>query len=149
LPRSQSPRFSARRSSIDGRGVFALVDLPAEELLLEYRGEVIDWDEACRRFDQSQNESHTFLFDRGDGLVIDGGVGGNLSRWFNHGCDSNCDTIESDGRIFIHTVRPIKAGDELLIDYRLIVERPRSKAARATYACRCGASSCRGTMLAP
>jgi uncharacterized protein len=142
------PRFVARRSGIHGRGVFARVDLGAEELLAEYRGERIDWAQACRRYEQAGVEGHTFLFDLGDGTVIDGGVGGNGVRWVNHGCRPNCEAVEWRGRIWIQTLRAVPAGSELLIDYALIADQSDSPGADDPYVCRCGARSCRGSMRA-
>jgi SET domain-containing protein len=129
--------------------VFALVDIAAGEPIVEYRGEVISWDEAVARFERAGADSaHTFLFDLGDSLVIDGGRGGNSARWINHGCEPNCESIQTDNRIVVWSVRPIAAGDELFIDYALIAEAGLSEDERAGHACRCGATSCRGTMLA-
>jgi SET domain-containing protein len=142
-------RFAVRRSSVHGRGVFALADIDADDEIVNYAGEVITAEVAQERYSEAAAESgHTFLFDRGDGTVIDGGRGGNSSRWINHGCDPNCEAIDYEGRIVIHARRAIHLGEELLIDYQLIVDKPRRAATRALYACRCGASSCRGTMLA-
>jgi SET domain-containing protein len=129
--------------------VFALTDLAPGEHIAEYRGEVISWDEAQIRYEnESQDPGHTFLFDCGDGLVIDATRGGNSSRWINHGCEPNCDTVDDDGRILITALGPIANGDELLIDYQLEIEGRRTASMRAQYACACGAPSCRGTMLA-
>jgi uncharacterized protein len=142
-------RIAVRRSSVHGRGVFALTDLAAGEHIAEYRGEVISWDEAQARYEnESQDPGHTFLFDCGDGFVIDATRGGNSSRWINHGCEPNCDTVDDDGRILITALGPIATGDELLIDYQLEIEGRRTASMRAQYACACGAASCRGTMLA-
>jgi SET domain-containing protein len=141
-------RISVRRSGVHGRGVFALVDIAADEPIIEYRGEVISWDEAVARFERAGAEAHTFLFDLGDSLVIDGGRGGNSARWINHGCEPNCESVDVDGRIFVRSLRPIAAGDELFIDYALIAEAGLSAAERERHACRCGAETCRGTMLA-
>jgi uncharacterized protein len=141
-------RFRVRRSSVHGRGVFAVADLPAGEHLVEYGGEIIPWEVAHERYaDSDADEGHTYFFDRGDGTVIDGGRGGNTSRFINHGCDPNCETIDDEGRIFIETIRPIAAGEELFIDYQLCVDEPVTDELRQLYACRCGATSCRGTML--
>jgi SET domain-containing protein len=143
-------RVSVRLSPVHGRGVFALTDLAAGERILDYRGEAITWAEAQQRYENAVDQlaGHTFFFDRGDGWVIDGGRGGNSSRWLNHGCQPNCEPINVAGRIAIHTQRPIRAGEELLIDYQLILDEPPESSARAAYACRCTARSCRGTMLA-
>ena len=42
-------RIQVRRSGVHGRGVFAEVAIAQGEIILEYAGEVIDWDEALRR----------------------------------------------------------------------------------------------------
>jgi SET domain-containing protein len=142
-------RFAVRRSPVHGRGVFALTDFAADERIAEYKGEVISWDEAQARYEvENEEPGHTFLFDCGNGLVIDGSRGGNSSRWINHGCEPNCETLDDDGRIVIYALRPIAPGDELLIDYQLVIDGRRTAALRAQYACACGAATCRGTMLA-
>jgi SET domain len=87
-------------------------------------------------------------FDVGDGTVIDGAVGGNSARWINHACSPNCEAEDRDGRIFIRTVHPVPAGEELSIDYALVVEGRHTRQLRERYACHCGVPECRGTMLA-
>jgi SET domain-containing protein len=98
----------------------------------------------CRR----PVEGHTFLFGLSDGSVIDGSRGGNSARWLNHACAPNCETIEDQGRIFIHTLRAIEPGEELFIEYLLAIDDPPNEEVRAQYACRCAASGCRQSMLA-
>ena len=138
-----------RRSTIHGRGVFARAPIAAGEPILDYRGEVIGWPEANRRYQQSTAEhGHTFFFDLGDGQVIDGGRGGNSARWINHGCEPNCEAIVDGGRVVIHALHDIAEGEELLLDYQLQLDVGVEDEARASYSCSCGAASCRSTMLA-
>ena len=95
-------RISVRRSPIHGKGVFATVTILRGELICEYKGKRVPWEAAMARppRDLAQPE-HTFLFDIGDGCVIDGAVGGNSARWINHSCNPNC-VPELDGqKIFI------------------------------------------------
>jgi len=141
-------RVSVRRSSIHGKGVFALRALGAGERIIEYRGLVTSWPEAARHYAHREAEGHTFLFGRADGQVIDGGRGGNSARWLNHACDANCEAVEEDGRIFIEAKREIGEGEELFIDYYLQVPNAKRRKSLDDYRCRCGASACRGTMLA-
>lgn len=115
-------RVIVRQSPVHGRGVFAMRPLAAGERVLEYKGEIAAWREAVRRHRREGVAGHTFLFGLCDGRVIDGSRGGNSARWLNHACAPNCETVEDAGRIFIHTIRPIQAGDELLIDYLLTTE---------------------------
>lgn len=143
-------RLQVRRSPIHGKGVFATVDLAEGEFLIEYKGELISWDEALRRHPHDPaNPTHTFYFHLDDGHVIDGGVGGNSSRWINHSCDPNCEAEQDGMRIFIKTIRPVAAGEELFFDYQLIIDEPYTTKLKKQYACWCGAHHCRGTMLLP
>ncbi|WP_392395972.1 SET domain-containing protein [Paraburkholderia caledonica] len=142
-------RFTVRRSPVHGRGVFATHALAAGEHVCEYRGERISWDEALLRHPRNPaHPDHTFYFDVGDGTVIDGAVGGNSARWINHACSPNCEAEDRNGRIFTKTVRPIRSGEELSIDYALFVEGRYTRQLRQRYACHCGSPDCRGTMLA-
>ncbi|WP_375490374.1 SET domain-containing protein [uncultured Jatrophihabitans sp.] len=142
-------RLVVRDSEVHGRGVFAGRAISADEELIHYGGRVISWDEAQDRWaDGEQDDDHTFFFDLGDGRVIDGDQDGNDARWINHGCQPNCETTDEDGRIVIRSLRKIKRGEELFIDYQLTIEGKVTKKLRKQYACRCGAKKCRGTMLA-
>ncbi|WP_120296894.1 SET domain-containing protein [Paraburkholderia sp. BL23I1N1] len=147
--RDRSRRIAVRRSTVHGRGVFATRELAPGELVCEYLGERIPWDEALRRHPRDPaHPDHTFYFDLGDGTVIDGAVGGNSARWINHACRPNCEAEDHNGRIFILTVQPIRAGEELSIDYALFVEGRHTRELRQRYACHCGSPECRRTMLA-
>ena len=137
-----------RRSSVHGNGVFAMQPLAAGERVLEYKGEITAWRDAVRRHRREGVEGHTFLCGLSDGRVIDGSRGGNSARWLNHACAPNCETIEDAGRIFIHTLRPIEAGEELFIEYLLTTDDPLNEDIRSQYACRCAATDCRQSMLA-
>lgn len=143
-------RIQVRRSGVHGRGVFAEVAIAQGEIILEYAGEVIDWEEALRRHPRDPSDpNHTFYFHLEDGRVIDGGVRGNSARWINHACEPNCESEESDGRIFIRALRDIAAGEELSFDYRLVIDARHTPKLKKAYACRCGSPKCRGTMLGP
>lgn len=141
--------LDVRDSDVHGTGVFAKSDLPANTTLLDYEGEIISWEQACADHEAAGTAGHTFYFDLGDGTVIDGGANGNDARWINHGCEPNCETEADGDRVTITTVRDIAAGDELFIDYNLVIDDPDDPEEQALYTCRCGAAGCRGTMLAP
>lgn len=141
--------FEIRRSSIQGRGVFATRRIREGRQLIEYRGERISDDEGDRRYPFEDDERHhTFLFRLEDGSVIDAGVRGNAAKYINHSCDPNCEAVEEDGRIFIYALRDIRKGEELTYDYNYILDEPHSLANKRLYPCHCGARGCRGTILA-
>ncbi|MFM0039866.1 SET domain-containing protein-lysine N-methyltransferase [Paraburkholderia strydomiana] len=141
-------RVIVRRSPVHGKGVFAMRQLAMGERMLEYKGEVTTWRKALRRHRREGVTGHTFLFGLSDGRVIDGSRGGNSARWLNHACTPNFETIEDDGRIFIHTLRLVDAGEELFIDYLLEIDDAADEEARAQYACACASAGCRRSMLA-
>jgi hypothetical protein len=139
-----------RRSGVHGKGVFALQDLAEGEILIEYVGEVISWDEAQERHPHDPHDpNHTFYFHVNEDRVIDALHGGNSSRWINHSCAPNCEADEDNDRIFIKAIRNIKAGEELNYDYGLIIDEPYTKKLKAEYPCWCGSALCRGTLLSP
>ena len=143
-------RIQTRRSGVHGRGVFAVQDIAEGETLIEYKGEVISWEEALRRHPHDPSQpNHTFYFHIDDERVIDGNVNGNASRWINHSCAPNCEADETDGRVFVKALRNISAGEELNYDYGLIIDEPYTKKLKADFPCWCGSESCRGTLLAP
>jgi SET domain-containing protein len=149
-PTTGQRRLQVRRSGIHGKGVFAGRPLAAGETLIEYLGERISWPEALKRHphDPSQPD-HTFYFHVDGGDVLDGGVGGNASRWINHACEPNCEAQEQAGRVFIKALRPINEGEELFYNYGLVIDERYTPAVKKRFECRCGAARCRGTMLAP
>jgi hypothetical protein len=79
--------------------------------------------------------------------VIDAGVNGNDARFINHFCEPNCDTVIENKRVFIEALCTIQPGEELGYEYGLTWDSTDDPAELAHYACRCGAKSCRGTML--
>ena len=143
-------RIQVRRSGVHGKGVFAVQPISKGELIIEYKGEIIPWDEALRRHPRDPSQpNHTFYFHLEGGDVIDGGVAGNAARWINHACEPNCEAEEDGRRIFIKALRKIKPGEELFFDYRLVIEERYTAKLKKEYACWCGSPKCRGTMLGP
>ncbi|MFO1395009.1 MAG: SET domain-containing protein-lysine N-methyltransferase [Steroidobacteraceae bacterium] len=141
--------FEVRRSGIHGRGVYAARPIPKGTRIVEYLGERITHKQADDRYAaKGQDDGHTFLFVVNTRVVIDAGVDGNDARYINHSCDPNCDTVIEGGRVFIESLRDIEPGEELGYEYGLTWESTDDPAELANYTCRCGAKSCRGTMLA-
>jgi uncharacterized protein len=150
LLQNKGRRIQVKRSSVHGKGVFAVKPIAEEEIICEYQGEVISWPEALRRHPHDpSNPQHTFYFHVDENHVIDGGVGGNASRWINHACEPNCEADEIDSRIFIKALKNIQKGEELFFDYALVIDERHTAKLKKLYACWCGSVQCRGTMLAP
>ena len=147
---SGSPPFRVRRSKIHGTGVFATRHIAKGTRVVEYLGERITHAEADRRYaGKADDDNHTFLFTVDARTVIDAGVGGNAARFINHSCDPNCETLAEGRRIFIEAIRTIRPGEELCYDYQIQRDRDDPPNVDEVFACRCGAKSCRGSMLEP
>ncbi len=149
LPR----RIQVRRSGVHGRGVYAVGPIAAGERVVEYTGERISDEEAARRHPADPADPHhTFYFSLEGGGVIDARHKGNSARWINHACapsGPNCEAAEVKGRVFIHALRDIEPGEELFYDYHLTIDERLTPKLKRDYACRCGATSCRGSLLQP
>ena len=149
-PIARRPLFKVRHSPIHGHGVFALRRIRKGTRLIEYLGERISHEKADTRYeDKKADDNHTFLFTVDVRTVIDAGVGGNEARFINHGCDPNCESTTENRRVFIDAVRTIQPGEELCYDYSIQRDDDDPPDVDEVFACRCGAVTCRGSMLEP
>ncbi|MBX3223377.1 MAG: SET domain-containing protein-lysine N-methyltransferase [Labilithrix sp.] len=150
-PRSRrEPPYRLRRSPVHGTGMFATRVIRKGASIIEYIGERISHEEADRRHaKKAADDNHTFLFTIDSKTVVDGGVGGNSARFINHSCEPNCEVIIDDGRLLIEATQTIRPGDEIVYDYLITRASDDPPDVERIFACRCGAPTCRGTMLAP
>ncbi len=139
--------IEVRTSPVHGTGVFAACDIAAGEKIGVYAGRRYTARQAAAR---DWDHSLTYVFGLADGSVIDASEGGNETRFLNHSCAPNVQAQEEPGprrrnTVAFYALRELRAGEELFIDYALVVEEPQPG---ETYACHCGAKHCRGTLLA-
>ena len=123
-------------SKIHRWGVYATEPIPAGRKVLEYTGEKISRRETKRRADSSQ---FIYLFTLDPYWTIDGSVGGSGAQYINHSCEPNLIARIIRGHILYMSVRDIKRGEELTVDYHF--EKKVEKVV-----CKCGAPKCRGTI---
>lgn len=150
-------KIALRRSPIHGNGVFAVADIPAGTRLVEYKGKRLTHAQADKRYADTVESGHTFLFTLNDRYVIDANEGGNIARWINHSCAPNCEPLlieDPDGRperdrVVIEAKRAIRNGEELTYDYGITLTVPHTAKMKKIWACRCGKRNCIGTMLKP
>ena len=131
------PRLITRSSDIHAAGCFTLEDIPKGTVVLEYTGERISKEEGDRRY---EGRTFTYLFGIGDGKIVIDGHG--MGMFVNHSCQPNCEIDEVGGRIFIKTLRKLRAGEELTYDYWLYDGDDDAP-------CYCGSKRCRGSMYSP
>ena len=133
-------RLRLRHSKIHRFGVFAGEDIPAKTRVIEYAGERIGRRETRRRFlEGSPGRSRKQIYlAKWDGYwSIDGAVGGNGAELINHSCEPNMRLWKWRGRLWLRSLRRIRAGEELAYDYGFEGDGER-------VSCSCGSSNCRG-----
>lgn len=133
-------RFQLRvaRSRIHRWGIFAAEAIPARRRVIEYTGQHIGFRQAYRR----RVRAHLYLFRTGKRRYIDGAIGGSGAEYINHSCEPNLVARVRKGRVMFVSLRRIKPGEELLLDYRIVGDVP-------ILPCRCGAPTCRGYLNLP
>lgn len=128
-------RMRIGRSKIHRYGVFAEENIPANRKVIEYTGERLNRKETKAR----DRGNFTYLFAVDNYWTLDGAVGGSGAEIINHSCEPNLFARILKGHILYMTLRPIKRGEELTIDYNFDIVGDTSP-------CSCGARRCRGIM---
>jgi hypothetical protein len=120
-----------------GHGVFARRRIAADVVIGEIFGMVLD--------DHPDDSSYCMELQSGRLLEPEPPL-----RFVNHSCEPNCELfywVEEDqtspieDRLWLQTLRPIEAGEQLTIDY--------CWPADAAIRCLCGAATCRGWIVDP
>ena len=130
-----SGRLTVKKSSIYGKGCFALTHFPARKKITLYEGELIKGSRKIQARIRKQTGSAIKVITLDADTAIDGEVGGNETAFMNHSCDPNAFIRVVPGlKVAIFARRDIQPGEELTIDYR----DPNHPAV-----CHCGAHNCR------
>lgn len=131
-------------SKIAGKGILAKEDIRRGSRIIEYKGKI----RKCSAKDAI--DPYVCLMDLDDDYVIDPRKAGNLARFINHSCEPNCELVRIGNRIYIESIKSIKALEELTYDYNLNLsgwKEGELEAQEQLYGCLCGSKKCRGTML--
>ncbi|MGC2657156.1 MAG: SET domain-containing protein-lysine N-methyltransferase [Bryobacteraceae bacterium] len=123
-------------SRIHRWGVYATEFIPVRRKVIEYTGERISRRETKRRADLSDM---IYLFTLDTYWAIDGSTGGSGAQYINHSCEPNLVARILKGHIIYVSLRDIKPGEELTLDYHF--DKKVEKVP-----CHCGALKCRGTI---
>lgn len=95
---------------LSGKGIFALEPIPKGKRIIEYIGKEVPVEE-------QELKTGRYLFTTGRKKMIDGNVKENIARFVNHSCRPNCEAKGPSGKVYIYSLRKIKAGEELTYDY--------------------------------
>ncbi|XP_029823093.3 histone-lysine N-methyltransferase SETD1B [Ixodes scapularis] len=131
------------KSRIHDWGLFALEPIAADEMVIEYVGQMVRPVMADRR-EQHYTQigiGSSYLFRVDVETIIDATKCGNLARFINHSCNPNCYakviTVEGQKKIVIYSKQPINVNEEITYDYKFPLEEEK-------ISCLCGAPQCRG-----
>ncbi|KAI4259429.1 MAG: hypothetical protein LQ352_000737 [Teloschistes flavicans] len=135
------------RSAIHNWGLYAMENIAANEMIIEYVGEKVRQHVADKRERQylksGIGSSYLFRIDDHNG-VIDATKRGGIARFINHSCTPNCMakiiTVDRSKRIVIYALRDIGQNEELTYDYKF--EREWGSDDRIP--CLCGSTGCKG-----
>jgi uncharacterized protein len=135
------PRFTPFRlrvapSKIHRFGVYAEETIPANRKVIEYTGQRINRKQAKDR----DRGTYTYLFALDPYWTVDGAIGGSGAEIINHSCEPNLISRIQRGHILYMSLRRIRRGEELTIDYNF------AKSSGDRSPCSCGAKDCRGIM---
>jgi CxxC motif-containing protein len=146
--RKRKPVCEPFRTPLCGWGLRTTKRLRSDTFVIEYVGEVISQDECTKRIKAlykkhkpSEPSPALYFMSLNDEWVIDACHKGGFGRFTNHSCDPNCVVqtwhVENEIRVGIFTRRPVRAGEELTIDYRF-----REMDEDVRQLCYCGAPNC-------
>jgi histone-lysine N-methyltransferase SETD1 len=136
------------RSSIHAWGVFADGDISSGDMIVEYRGEIIEnaMTEKREKLYETAKIGSDYMFRIDSHYVCDATKVGNVARFINASCDPNCYTkiitVDGQKRIVVYAKKDIPEGEELCYDYKFPLEYNPAK----RIPCQCGAQNCRGFM---
>ncbi|KAH8686034.1 mitochondrial carrier domain-containing protein [Tricladium varicosporioides] len=129
-----------------GYGVRSNRCFEANQIIVEYTGEIITEDECDRRMNEDyKNNECYYLMSFDQNMILDG-TKGSIARFVNHSCKPNCRMVKwivgGKPRMALFAGdSPIMSGDELTYDYNF---DPFS--AKNVQECRCGSDNCRGVL---
>ncbi|KKY29004.1 putative set domain protein [Phaeomoniella chlamydospora] len=142
--RKKPVRFA--RSAIHNWGLYAMENIAANDMIIEYVGEKIRQEVADLREQQYLRSGigSSYLFRIDEATVIDATKKGGIARFINHSCTPNCTAkiirVEHTKRIVIYALRDIERDEELTYDYKF--EREWDSDDRIP--CLCGSTGCKG-----
>lgn len=93
-----------------GLGLYTKEDIPKDACVIEYTGRVISKEEEMK-------SRSRYLFTVTKNKTIDGSMRENTARYINHSCKPNSEAVIHKGRVYIFSIKPIKAGDAITYDY--------------------------------
>ena len=110
-PFPRPPRFPVCvQRSVSGLGLFAQDEIPKGRFIIEYWGKLMS-DEAAQKI------GGKYLFEIGNGKTVEGSTRKNTARYANHSCRPNSETRTQGNRVYLYSIKKVRAGEEITFDY--------------------------------
>lgn len=133
-----SPRCKVTQSPISGRGIIAIDDFKAGELVAVWGGKIYSADEVNRLAEIFPHfATHTVSVYPGYYLGSENLYEFDDAELFNHSCNAN---VGVKGQIILVARRSITSGEELTFDYDT------TETLADPFECKCGSQNCRGVI---
>ncbi|KAK4200169.1 hypothetical protein QBC40DRAFT_74080 [Triangularia verruculosa] len=134
------------KTSDRGYGVRSTRCFEANQIIMEYTGEIITEEECERRMNEKYKDNECYYLMSFDQNMIIDATTGSMARFVNHSCSPNCRMIKwivsGQPRMALFAGdKPIMTGEELTYDYNF---DPFS--AKNVQKCLCGSTNCRGVL---
>lgn len=124
--------YIIKRTTVKGKGVFALKNFKKDEIIFHIDGEVVETDNPSSLPKKIQD--HCFPFDKRDNKGYKYVLPKSPWKYLNHSCNPNAG-IKNNRDIV--AMRPIKKGEEIVFDYAMNnIDTWKMK-------CSCGSKNCR------
>ncbi|MDQ8186234.1 SET domain-containing protein-lysine N-methyltransferase [Pelagicoccus sp. SDUM812002] len=141
------PYVRTSSSAIHNHGLFAAQNIPEDDYVIQYLGELVKKKTATARANDQHDLSlvedvgAVYIFELDDKTDIDGNFDWNIARLANHSCSPNCEAQNVDGEIWLVSLRDIKEGEEITFDYGYALEHWKD------HPCLCGSDNCVGHIV--
>lgn len=133
-----SEKVEVRSSGINRKGVFAIENISAGEVISIWGGYIISFQELQDLANTSFPEIDNYVIAVADGFFIIGSKDGTLEDgdYFNHSCDPNAGM---QGHLLFVALRDIHPGEEITYDYVMTD----ADFEDYSFECHCGSPRCR------
>ncbi len=127
------PGVIIRKSTINGKGLFATSRLPGRKKIGELEGVVISIRKANAL---AKKIKRIAIVELNDKFALDATLDKKF-RYINHSCGPNAYLRVINSRVQFYALRDIKPGEEITANYGLTHHE-------GTLPCKCGAANCKG-----
>jgi SET domain-containing protein len=126
--------LQVKKSTIDGKGAFALETIKPRKKIGDLGGEIISTREARRLVREVKRIA---LVEFGNGKALNASLNSNELRYVNHSCTPNTYMRVCYNRVEFYCLRPIKKYEELTCNYGPTHHDGKLQ-------CKCGSENCKG-----